>query len=52
MADLLAMKLGQPVFSWVSSDIVPAGELRGAYINALRSADKGDIQPLLRFARS
>jgi Fic-DOC domain mobile mystery protein B len=52
MADLLVQKLGRPVFSWGSADIMSVGALRRAYIDALQSADRHEIQPLLLFARS
>lgn len=34
------------------ADIVWEGDFRRRYIDALRTADKNDIQPLLLFARS
>ena len=52
MADLLAQKQGRPVFTWGGADIVRAGDFRRSYIDALRAADKNDIQLLLIFARS
>jgi Fic-DOC domain mobile mystery protein B len=52
MADLLAIQAGRPVFSWGGGRLTSTSELRAAYINALRMADRGDIVPLLEFARS
>ncbi|MCZ7556089.1 MAG: mobile mystery protein B [Bacteroidia bacterium] len=53
MADILAARvLGERVFTWGSSTLRETGAARSAYIAALRAADNGDIQPLLRFARS
>lgn len=52
MADVVVRELGRPAFTWSSADIVRAGDFRQSYINALRAADKNDIQPLLAFARS
>ena len=52
MADLLAQKLGRPVFTWGSGDISSVGDLRRSYIDALQSADRHETQPLLLFARS
>lgn len=52
VADLLVMKLGQPRFKWGSTNLVDAGATRRAYVDALRAADAGDIEPLLSFARS
>ena len=52
IADLLAMKLGRPAFSWGSDYLVKEGEARNKYLEAVGAADSGDIQPLLNFARS
>ena len=52
MADVVARRLGKPEFTWGRADIVRAGDFRRSYIDALRAADKNDIQPLLAFARS
>lgn len=51
-ADLLAVQLGQPRFSWGSADLVQPQETRSRYVAALRAADAHDIEPLLAFARS
>lgn len=52
MADLIVQQAGRPVFSWGSGRLTATSTLRTTYINALRAADSGDIQPLLAFARS
>lgn len=52
MADLLIQRLGRPAFSWGGQSLVAANQKRNAYLDALRSADKRDYQPLLQFARS
>jgi Fic-DOC domain mobile mystery protein B len=52
IADVLLQRQGQPVFTWGGPDIVRAGDFRRRYIDALRAADKNDLQPLLVFARS
>ncbi|HYL94647.1 MAG TPA: mobile mystery protein B [Terriglobales bacterium] len=52
MADVLVMKLGRPAFSWGSANLVREGEARTKYLEAIRAADHGDIQPLLKFCRS
>ena len=52
MADVVVPRLGRPLFTWGSAEIVRAGDFRGSYIEALRAADKNDIRPLLAFARS
>ncbi|MFZ1730405.1 MAG: mobile mystery protein B [Bacteroidota bacterium] len=52
-ADVLVEKvLGQPVFTWGRSTLRDAGAARTAYISALKIADKGDLNPLILFARS
>jgi Fic-DOC domain mobile mystery protein B len=52
MADVLIRLQGRPEFTWGGADIVAHGDIRKGYIDALRVADKGDISPLLAFARS
>lgn len=52
IADILAMKLSRPTFTWGAADLVKPGEARASYLNAIRAADRGDIQPLIEFARS
>lgn len=49
-ADVLAQALGRPPFSWGTS--IPDREVRQRYLEALRQADRGDLQPLLAFACS
>jgi Fic-DOC domain mobile mystery protein B len=51
-ADIIAVKWGGKPFTWGSGNIVSIGTARENYIKALQSADKGDVQPLLLFARS
>jgi Fic-DOC domain mobile mystery protein B len=51
MADLLAMRLGRPRFTWGSASLVDPNEARQRYIKALQAADARDIAPLLAFAR-
>jgi Fic-DOC domain mobile mystery protein B len=51
-ADLLAVALGRPRFTWGSANLVEAADTRKAYVAALRTADNHDIDPLLVFARS
>jgi len=55
-ADLLARQLGHPLFGWGASlgatSLVEETPVRQTYLSALRAADRGDIEPLLRFARS
>jgi Fic-DOC domain mobile mystery protein B len=52
IGDIVAVKNGRPVFPWGSKNIIAPGEAREAYLAALRAADKGTIEPLLRFSRS
>jgi Fic-DOC domain mobile mystery protein B len=52
MADALAVKLGRPAFTWGSTNLIKQGESRARYLDAIRTADNGDIQRLLEFARS
>jgi hypothetical protein len=39
-------------FSWGSANLVKATEARSNYIQAVRKADKSDIQSLIAFAKS
>lgn len=52
MADLLVMRLGGERFSWGSTNLQSAGDVRRRYVAALQAADNHDIGPLLAFARS
>lgn len=53
MADIIIEKVfKQPVFSWGAADLVKKGDARTAYLQALKAADTGEIEPLLVFARS
>lgn len=52
MADLLIERLGGEPFSWGGGTLHDIGDLRTAYVEALRAADDHDIGPLLAFARS
>jgi Fic-DOC domain mobile mystery protein B len=52
MADLLCERLGAQPFKWSGGNLTNTGELRTAYVSALRSADNHDIEPLLKFART
>jgi Fic-DOC domain mobile mystery protein B len=52
-ADLLAVQLGRPRFTWGRESIGKVGsDIRKNYVSALRQADNHDITPLLHFARS
>jgi len=52
IADVLAIKLGRPAFTWGSINLIKEGEARNGYLAGLRIADDGDIHPLLKFSRS
>jgi Fic-DOC domain mobile mystery protein B len=52
IADVLVMKLGNPALTWGSANLVEEGASRTRYLEAIRTADDGEIQPLLQFARS
>lgn len=53
MADIIIESIfGGEIFSWHESNMVDADETRRIYINALREADDGNIDPLIKFARN
>jgi len=52
MADLIAQQSGLEPFSWGGASLTETSELQSAYIDALRSADKSELGPLMAFARS
>lgn len=53
MADIIIERLfGQPVFTWCAANLIQQYDTRSAYLAAVRSADAGDINPLITFARS
>lgn len=51
IADLLAMRLGRPRFTWGSATLVNANETRQRYLAALQAADARVIAPLLAIPR-
>jgi|SRR5579859_635440 len=52
VADVLAVRLGRPEFTWGAKDLIKPGEAREKYLQAVRAADADDLKPLLDFARS
>lgn len=53
MADILLEKvLNRPIFSWGSADLIKSGDDRKQYIKALKEADRGDYESLMKFVRS
>jgi len=52
-ADILISKgLRKDIFTWGSKNITTEGETRTDYLNAIYEADKENIKPLLKFART
>ena len=53
MADIIIESVFEKdLFSWNQSNMVKADEIRKAYITAIREADKGNVVPLIAFART
>lgn len=53
IADIIIEKIyKQSLYTWGANSHAPLNELRGTYLNAIRAADKGEIKPLIDFARS
>jgi len=53
MADIINESIfNNDYFSWHQSNMVKANEIRKKYIKALREADKGNITPLIKFAKT
>lgn len=53
MADIIIESIfGKDVFTWNHSNMVKADETRKKYIAAIKEGDKGNIKPLLEFARN
>jgi Fic-DOC domain mobile mystery protein B len=53
MADIIIEKLYKlPVFSWGAAKLSDEGDTRKTYLQAVKTADKGDYSLLLAFARS
>jgi len=52
IADVLAIQLGEPPFSWGREDLNSPGTPRERYISAIKNADEGYMGPLMEFARS
>lgn len=53
MADIIIESVfKEEIFSWSHSNMVKADETRKEYIRSIREGDKGDIKPLIKFART
>lgn len=50
-ADLLLAFNSQKPFTWGSKEVSATDEFRNKYLEALRCADRGEIEDLLKFAR-
>jgi Fic-DOC domain mobile mystery protein B len=48
---LIASVFNRPIFTWGNSDLSKNNDIRNKYLEAIYSADRGDIQPLIRFSR-
>ncbi len=53
MADIIIEKIyNLPVFTWGAANLFGEGDIRTAYLKAIKTADKGDYSLLMAFARS
>lgn len=53
MADVLVSSISDnPVFTWGRGNLSKKGDIRKQYLNAIYTADKGNIKPLIEFART
>jgi hypothetical protein len=53
MADIIIESIfEETIFSWNQSNMIKANETRAEYIKSIREADKGNIDSLIRFART
>jgi len=53
MADIIVIKIYKlPVFSWGADNLVKKCDTRTNYLNAIKTADKDNYEPLISFARS
>ncbi|HZT41224.1 MAG TPA: mobile mystery protein B [Chthonomonadaceae bacterium] len=50
--NILLRRNGQSTFTWGSTSLIEAGRTRTEYMAALREADQGEIERLLRFVRT
>ena len=52
MADIIIESVfGEEIFTWNNSNLVKSDNTRKEYIDSIRTADNGIIEPLLEFAR-
>ncbi|HET9058207.1 MAG TPA: mobile mystery protein B [Chitinophagaceae bacterium] len=53
VADIVIEKIFKlPHYTWGAGNLVKQGDQRSSYLSAIKEADNGDIQPLIKFARS
>jgi hypothetical protein len=53
MADIIIEKIYKQLhYSWGAANLVQQGNHRTNYLNAIKAADAGYIQPLINFAKS
>jgi Fic-DOC domain mobile mystery protein B len=53
IADVIISHIfGKPVFTWSRTNLTNKGEARTKYINAIKTADNGNIELLVSFART
>ena len=53
MADIIIeFVFGKEIFTWHQSNMVKADETRKKYIETLKEADNGNIEPLIEFAKN
>lgn len=53
IADIIIEKIYKlPVFSWGAVQLSGEGDVRAAYLRAVKAADNGDYSQLLAFSRS
>ncbi|MFD2586974.1 mobile mystery protein B [Croceitalea marina] len=53
MADIIMESIfKKEIFTWHQSNMVRADEIRKEYINSLKQADNGNINPLIEFAKN
>lgn len=53
IADIIMESIfASDLFSWHQSNMIKEDDTRKKYINALKEADKGNIDPLIDFAKN
>ena len=53
MGDVIVSHIfGKDVFTWGGTNLNKKGDARSNYLKAIRQADKGEINPLIEFAKT